>query len=69
MGGRLPDAEAYDYEQYGLACQRDDAQQREKIEDFLRHHAEQTGSLQAADFKGKQPAQANGIPVPSAILA
>eukprot|EP00891_Asterochloris_glomerata_P007428 jgi/Astpho2/7428/Aster-02011 len=69
MGGALPDTEAFDYEQYAVACQKDDAQQRDKIEEFLRHHAQQTGSLQAADFKGKQPAQANGIPNPSAIMA
>ena len=69
MGGALPDTEAFDYEQYAVACQKDDAQQRDKIEEFLRHHSQQTGSLQAADFKGKQPAQANGIPNPSAIMA
>ena len=69
MGGTLPDAEAFDYEQYGVACQKDDAQQRQKIEEFLRHHAQQTGGLQAADLKGKQPAQANGIPNPSTIMA
>ena len=69
MGGNLPDAEAFDYEQYGVACQKDDAQQREKVEEFLRHHAQQNGSLRAADFKGKQPAQVNDIPNPSTIMA